>query len=329
MRLLLLALLACTPTEPDPTPKPGTGTPAGTPGGTTSTGTPGGTPGGTTTGSTTTTVDCSNLPAGPVGFNTLYGLYAAEDFAFDDTGHLIAHNQNALFKHEYPPGAVTAFAPTDGGPGGPASLRALSTGELVLANVDTATLALFDTAGARSVLHSGLGYPTGIDILPNDDVVLADLVGVLRITPSTGTATTILNSGVLQSPNGLTYNADRTVLYIGTYNEIYSMPVDANGDPTAAPALWASSPGGGELLGMGVDACDNVYAIRAGHQLLRWPSTGGTAEIVMEVPPGAWMTNLQWGSGVGGWLEDHIYVTDRSLQSVYYEVDVGVPSKPY
>ena len=42
------------------------------------------------------------------------------------------------------------------------------------------------------------------------------------------------------------------------------------------------------------------------------------------------MTNLQWGSGIGGWAADKIYITDRNFSTpTYYEVDVGVGSKPY
>jgi sugar lactone lactonase YvrE len=80
---------------------------------------------------------------------------------------------------------------------------------------------------------------------------------------------------------------------------------------------------------MGVDACDNVYAIEAARRVVRFSPDGGEPETLFEVPAGAWMTNLQWGSGVGGWGSRMLYVTDRSRAApVYYEVPLGVPSKP-
>ncbi len=278
----------------------------------------------------TSTYDCNNLPAGPLAYTTLTDLYASEDFCFDDQGHLISHDANALFKQTYPPGSATPFAITAGGPGGPASMRMLSTGDLVYANVDTSTLYRVAPNGDTTVVYGALGYATGIDIHPGDLVFQADLMGILRIDPYSKVMDVIIESGVLNYPNGMTFSADYSALYFGTWDGIYSVPVDPDGTPTATPTHWADSPGGGELLGMGVDACDNVYALHEGRRLLRFPAGGGPAETLVDVGAGAWMTNLQWGSGVGGWMADAIYITDRDFQNpAYYEVPVGVPSKPY
>ena len=278
----------------------------------------------------TTAVDCGSLPAGPLPYETLTGLYASEDFAFDDNGHMISHDANALFKQEYPPGAVTVWAITDGGPGGPASMRMLPTGDLVYTNVDTSTLYSVEPDGTTHVVYGGLGYPTGIDIHSSGMVFLADLMGIMRIDPYSGDMEILVDSGVLMSPNGMTFSATYDVLYFGTMFGIFAVNVDADGTPLGEPQPWADSPGGGELLGMGVDGCDNVYALHEGESLLRYAPTGGTAEVLMELPGYGWMTNLQWGSGLGGWDTRAIYITDRNATApAYYEVDVGVPSKTY
>jgi len=278
----------------------------------------------------TADVDCEALPAGPVAYETLTGLYASEDFAFDDSGHMISHDANALFKQEYPPGAATVWAITDGGPGGPASMRMLPTGDLVYTNVDTATLYRVEPDGTTYVVYGGLGYPTGIDIHSSGMVFLADLMGIMRIDPYSGAMEILIDSGVLMSPNGMTFSADYSVLYFGTMFGIYSVQVDADGTPLGVPQPWADSPGGGELLGMGIDLCDNVYALHDGESLLRYPPTGGPPDVMMELPGYGWMTNLQWGSGIGGWDDQAIYITDRNATApAYYEVAVEVPSKPY
>lgn len=325
MRILLLSLIAaCSGDKTDPSGTP-TGTPStGAAAGTPSTGTPST---GTPTGSTTS-ADCANLPAGPLTATTLTGLHAGEDFDFDGSGHLIAHSSTSLFRQEYPPGSITPFATTDGGPGGPASLRLLPSGDLVYANVDTATLYRVDPAGGTTVVDASLGYPTGLDIHSSGLVFLADLAGIKRIDPYALTAEIVVPPGNPSGPNGLTFSADYSTLYVGTYNQVYAIPVDADGTPTSPPTLFADSPGGVELLGMGVDACDNLYAIRGGNTVVRWAPTGGDPELVVEVAPGAAMTNLGWGRGHGGWEADRLYVNDRFGNQLYYEVPVEVGAKP-
>ena len=278
----------------------------------------------------TVSFDCDALPPGPRPYATLTDLYASEDFCFDDGGHLISHDVNALFRQEYPPGTATPFAVTDGGPGGPASMRMLSTGDLVYANVDTSTLYRVATDGGTTVIYGALGYATGIDIHPDGTVFLADLMGIMRFDPYGKTMEILIESGALSMPNGMTFSEDYSTLYIGTMNGIYAVSVDAAGTPTGAPQLWAESPDGGELLGMGVDRCGNVYALHDGQRLLRFDAETAAPETLMDLQAYGWMTNLQWGSGLGGWQSTAIYITDRNASApVYYEVDVGVPSKIY
>lgn len=277
----------------------------------------------------TPTYDCDHLPAGPLPYRSLLGLAVNEDFAFDDQGHLLAFaSPGVLVRQTYPPVTTTPVVALPPGGGAPASLRALPGGDLVYADVDTATLYRVTPAGSLSPVHGGLGYPTGIDIHPSGKVFLADLTGVLRIDPDNGDTTVLIEPDVLRLPNGMTFSADYDTLYFGTLEGIYSVPVDSDGLPTAAPVHRGNAPGGAELLGMGVDACDHLYVLLRDVLLRYRPGTG--PEELLRVAPGAWMTNLQWGSGVGGWQRDKLYITDRQgTTPAYYEVDVGVPSKPY
>jgi hypothetical protein len=277
----------------------------------------------------TTAVDCDGLPPGPLPFETLTGLYASEDFAFDDQGHLISHHGNGLFRQEYPPGDVEMFAVTAGGSGGPASMRMLATGDLVYANVDTSSLYRVDPAGNTEVVYGALAYAMGIDIHIDGQVFLSDLMGVLRIDPYSGAMEIVVESGALNYANGITFSEDYGALYFGTHDGVFAVAVDGDGTPTGTPQLWAESPDG-ELLGMGVDRCGNVYVLHDGRRLLRYPPEGGEPETLVELPEWGWMTNLQWGSGVGGWDDQAIYITDRNATApAYYEVPVGVRSKVY
>lgn len=274
-------------------------------------------------------VDCEDLRPAPLAYSGLDGLFASEDFAFDTDGHLISHSGSQLFRQEYPPGAVTPFATTDGSSGGPASMRMLATGDLVYANVDTSTLYRVAPNGGTEALYSALAYAMGIDIHVSGAVFQSDLLGLLRLDPYGDDVDVLIEPGVLNYANGMSFSADYSQLFFGTRDGVFAVDVDAAGTPTGDPFAWGATDGG-ELLGMGVDACDNVYAIHQGRSLLRYPPAGGEPEVVLDAGPNAFMTNLQWGSGVGGWDALSIYITDRSFSTPgYYEVPVGVPSKRY
>jgi len=274
--------------------------------------------------------DCSTVPPGPRPYKRLTGLHAAEDFAFDAKGYLISHHDTALFRQEYPPGSVTPFATTEGGAGGPASLRMLSSGDLVYANVDTATLYRVAPNGASTVLYGALGYPTGIDIHPTGKIFLADVRGIMRIDPDDGEVEILIGPGEFSMPNGMSFSADYSTLYIGHTMGISAVPVDADGTPTGAPEEFASETSYTQTLGMGVDRCDNVYLLRGGSELVRYAADGTGPEVLLEFGDHREMTNLQWGSGVGGWDANKIYITDRDASNpAYYELNVQVPSKFY
>jgi hypothetical protein len=89
--------------------------------------------------------------------------------------------------------------------------------------------------------------------------------------------------------------------------------------------VWTVFDRPGELLGLDVDACGDLYGLFSG-SLFRVPAAGGEPELLGT--GGRFTTNLQCGSGLGGW--DHaIYVVDRDpARPPFTKVPVGVPEKP-
>jgi sugar lactone lactonase YvrE len=272
-------------------------------------------------------VDCATLPGGLLPHELVVGPKVGEDFDFDAKGNLIAHRKNALWRSAYPPGASEPFAYTDGGPGGPASLRLLHDGDVIYANMDTATVYRVSPAGLTTPL-TGVAYPTGLTIHQDGTAFLLDLSGLLHIDPDAGTVD-VLMPAPGSSWEGITFSVDHSWMYIGDrFDGLTRMPVDPQGTPTGPAEPFGEAPDGfGELLGLGVDVCDNVYAVYNGNQLLRYSPEGGTPEVLVEGPDDAWFTNLQWGSGVGGWDDHVLYINDRSESAVYWAVQVEVPSK--
>ncbi len=333
----LLTLLACSGSDADPTgdgttPVTETDTPT-TETGTTSTTTPTATTGATgatgTTAETGAELDCTALPPTPLTVTRLTGPPPGEDFAFDDQGHLISLGGSFLVKSTYPPSTVTPWVPADGST---ASIRMLSTGDLVYHDLNTSSLFRVDPTGATTLVYSGFGYAGGIEVHPTDLVYVIDLVGLHLIEPYAKTHQRILQNAPWSFANGVSLSADYTTLYVSSNDGMWSMPVDAAGTPTAPPTLWAPPPPGArELLGMGVDACGNLYvtgSTLSESAVWRYPAAGGAPEVLVE-RVGGWLSNLQWGSGVGGWDTHVLYAVDRSFTNPGYDaIEVGVPAKP-
>ena len=79
----------------------------------------------------------------------------------------------------------------------------------------------------------------------------------------------------------------------------------------------------GELDGINVDQCGNIYATAyVAGQVFRWGPAGEGPEIVLDLRS-AWIPNLHWGNGVGGWEKDILYLADRDRGTVY-PLEVGV-----
>ncbi len=309
-----------------------TATTPSTPTGTTGTT---GTTGSTADTGTTPSYDCGALTATPA-VTRLEGPPASEDFAFDRLGNLASFDGALLVLSTYPPGTRTPIASTGGFSGGPASLRYLpGSGHFVFHDVNTSTLYEVDpTVGSIVPVFSGFGYAGAIEVRSDELLYVVDYAGLHLIDPTTGDHELTLARAPWLTPNGGSLSVDGATLYVSARDGIWGVPLDADGHPAGFPTLWADPPvGASEMLGMGVDACDNVYVVgttaAAVGTLWRYAAGGGAVpEVLLERPGGA-LTNMQWGSGIGGWDTQILYVVDRSSSNGGYDaVEVGVPEKP-
>ena len=273
--------------------------------------------------------DCGNLPT-DVTYNVMTDYYSYEDFAFDDQGYMYGFHQGNLFKTDYA-GVGTLWSP--GGNMTTAGTRALSTGDIVYSEVSTSSLVMVDYATAvRSTVLSGLSYGNGIEVDDQDFVYVAEQNSgqIRRVDPYTGDNTVLVTG--LNNPNGIVFSPGYDILYVGSFGGgiIYALEVDPQGNPGTLSNL-RTNIGTGALDGMGVDACGNVYVCDYGsRKVLRIAPDGLTAEVVVDLSSDtSWIPNMQWGSGVGGWDENTLYVID--IQQDIYEIWVGVESKarPY
>ena len=269
-------------------------------------------------------VDCDAIPRGPLPYTVKTGIYATEDFAFDDQGNLVGANAGNLFRTQYD-GTPQLWVP---GAQVSAGLRATSDGIFVYAAGDALRrINMFD---ASEVVLGGLSYPNGMDVDLDGWVYVAEQSGnrVRRINAETGEYTVVAEG--LNAANGVSFSPDYQTLYVGSFGGgvIYRVHLNPDMSTDYVDNLYTGIGGGG-LDGMAVDACGNVYVCEFGPAIVwRIPPDGSSIEQLVNLgAETGWIPNMQFGSGYGGWDPYTLYVITFGGSEIY-EVPVGVPDKP-
>jgi hypothetical protein len=277
------------------------------------------------TGDTAPELDCSILPPVPSPYVTMPNVETSEDFDFDDQGFLCTVRPSGDLACKDQTGAIRIEGPR-AAPNGSAGTRFLANGDWVIAGGD-GTLILVDHAtGSNTVVLAGLLYPNGVEVGRDGYVYVAENASdrVRQVDPYTGDQWLVGDN--LVSPNGVILSPDEQTLYVGSFGGGNIYAFDRLSDHEWSPRrILASSPGwDGGFDGINVDICGNVYftEFQVG-KVWRVTPDGLQVDLVVNLPD-AWIPNLRWGSGVGGWDQDILYVTAWSR---LHAVDVGVPGK--
>ena len=272
---------------------------------------------------------CDTLPALPGTYKVKPGPKGSEDFVFDRQGNLISvdYRSGNLFKTPFS-GASVLFAPTRFQEA--AGTRMLPNGDLVVAEAGTGSILRITPQGAKSSIATGFTYPNGVEIGLDGAIYVADQANqrVVRVDTALGTATTLVSGGLLQAPNGLSFSPDYRTLYVGDFGSGRLLAVDVGPDGTAAPArMVAGKIGESALDGVAVDECGNVYVDEFMARKVWRITPAGVVTLAVDLSRDSnWIPNMQWGSGIGGWDPNILYVIDRE-KDVVYEVTLGVRGK--
>lgn len=280
--------------------------------------------------------DCSALPALPVDYTTLSHVPASEDFTFDDAGFLwgVTLGDYALMKTPYS-GSAQLVVPniSSGGFGGfVRGTRFLPDGDLVIADPATGELYRVDSQGSKTTIIGGLPDPNGIAVDQDGMVYLTHGGGeVRRIDPNTGNYETVHQSN--SSFDGITFSEDYTTLYFNEENgDIHAMSISDDGTPGTPNDFAQIDVGfGGILDGMTADLCGNIYVIEMSGVLYRI-TPEGQVDVAVDLGggsgggvPGVFIPAVNFGSGVGGWKRDHVYI--MNFEGGVFEANVGIPGK--
>jgi DNA-binding beta-propeller fold protein YncE len=259
----------------------------------------------------------------PSDYDTLFLEYAGEEFAFDGHGAFVTVSDWA--------GAAWALQGDEWQQIAPvtsdeiAGIDYMSNGDLVVADEGNGSLMIITPNGGTSTLLGSINSPNSVAVAASGDVYSTAFDAVLKITPG-GEWKEIARipdqdlDGLVFSPSydALWFNADAA-------GDVYRMSLDGDGNEIDTEFIesFDLSTGYQELDGMAMDECGQLYVLRTDGQISRLRADGGVDSNYITVGNGdAYTTSLHFGSGVGEWQRDHLYISDRYGQ--LFDVDVGI-----
>lgn len=274
---------------------------------------------------------CANLPTQPLSWVTLPSSITSEEFAFDASGYVINASDGAdgVFRTLYlgSPELVTPYSAFE-----LAGTRFTSTGLLAICDEFQGAVIGVDIAtGAQTLLLGGVNSPNSLGFDDRGFMYVATFEQILRVDLALPKAPVEVLLNVADADfDGITFSPsyDRVYFNHDDGGTVGYLELDAAGTVLSTQVLALLNVGwGSELDGMAVDACGNVYVV-AVDGLLRRITPDGVVITFAEINPpgGAWTTALNFGSGVGSWGRDRLYVMDRNNGLV--ELEVGVEGRP-
>jgi sugar lactone lactonase YvrE len=282
-----------------------------------------------TTGDTGGSDPCLAIPIAPLSYTWVTGPRPSEEFVFTADGWMINAPDGAGSVFRTPYGAegevVAPFEAVE-----LAGVRILLDGTVAFANEWDGTVERLNlVTGARTRIIGGLEGPNSLAVGPDGRLYVANYGSIVRTDPATDDPPETLADLPGPDLDGLTFAPDYSRLYFnddeGGDIGMIELDADGNASPHASfshvPATdWT------QLDGMATDACGNVYVTRTDGELWRI-APDGTAGLFAEATSGSpFTTSVSFGSGVGGWERDHLFMMDRN--NGVLELEVGVEGRP-
>lgn len=291
-------------------------------------------------------VDCNDLPELPVLTTVVRTIPGAEDIEFDAHGNVVVpvRGENSLWL--YPREGDGVLLNPNINLASTAGTSILPDGDIVVSDEAQALIARVDpdTGQMTPIVYGANGISGCNGLTVGSDGMMYGASygsGVVRIDPDTAEAEVIWSpGGSFGGIDGIAFSATEEYLYFNE-GEIFQM-----GDGSLFRGLFADgmvsdvedlgpplAGSQGTIDGMTTDVCGNVYIatqnvnspLCAGSSTVRVAPDGGV-EIVACLGNAAFTPAIAFGSGVGGWDRDKLYVGDWGGE--LYELPVGVPGQP-
>mgnify|MGYP002634760615 CR=1 FL=1 len=279
------------------------------------------------TGPFATPYECS-LPPVPTSWDYLPWVPASEEFQFDALGNLVNIDEVAGWIFQTPfGGPANLIAPYNATE--IAAIRFMLDGDLAVADEESGALRRVGLDGSQTTILGGLNNPNSVTVHSDGHVFTTAFDEVYRVDAATG-----VNTRMFRLPgadlDGLVFSPDFTRLYFNSDETglVGAIDIDANGVPGNPFTLTYLSLGWDDQLdGQAVDSCGNIYVIRTDGRLFRLrPDQTVESLIQLSIQGGLKTTSLHFGSGVGGWELDHLYVMNR--EGGMFDLDIGIDGSP-
>ncbi|MEE9383410.1 MAG: hypothetical protein V3V08_08345 [Nannocystaceae bacterium] len=293
-------------------------------------------------------IDCDALPTLPLEYETI-ATRGAEDFAFDAEGYLVVVDRDSsnLFKQTYDGSPELVVANI--GAKSSAGTAILPNGDIVVAD-EAGSIFRISLDGGVSTIVENVGA-NGITVGNDGNIYAASYwghqPGLLRVDPASGEATWLFGNDDAQGVDeisgydGVTLATGYASVFVNEgewfmegEGRVFELEFQDDGSVVQVGAVAPLTGSSGTLDGMATDVCGNLYI--AVSNLFGDPecvgsgtfrvSPEGMTELVACFGNEAYTPSLNFGSGVGGWHADHLYVIDWLGE--LYEIPVGVPGKP-
>jgi hypothetical protein len=270
-------------------------------------------------------VDCAAIPAIPTGASIIPGLRSHHGLAFDDLGYFYGHDNGNVIKWDYY-GAFALIAPGIG------SMEQfdydLATGMLYVAS--GTTIKEISPTGVVRNLGSISPGAYGVKVGPDGLIYAANNNRVYRIDPVAQTQEIYIDSSAQWDPRVMDWSPDNSKFYFASLfaGKVFSVDIDSNFDPVAPPVVLANGFGSYND-GMLVDVCGNIYLSVYGTSATYRIDPSGVVTTLMDPTLTNYGHGMQFGSGVGGWLDDAIYLPQPYNGDTVTEVIVGVPHRTW
>ena len=274
-------------------------------------------------------VDCLQLPDAPLSLTELNLPRGYHDVAFDSEGWMVGSTGSALVSVSYD----GRFAPFASGVEGAQGMAFLPDGTLVAAT--PAGLITVAPNGAVDTLLADFTSGYGVTVGPDGRIYAADNTKMIRVDPVTRVAETFLDPldfNQSWGPRTIAFDQDASVMYVGAFGDsVYVVALDEDLNIVGVPRKLGLVVTGAMFLdGLVVDACGNLYLPHYGDSSLYRVSPDGQTHLFHR-----WESTTtyghggDWGSPVGGWRADAIYMPQPYDGNTVTEVVVGIPGQGY
>jgi len=208
----------------------------------------------------------------------------------------------------------------------------LPNGNFVLAHYGNGTIIQIGPDGGTETLASDQ-FAYGVRVGPDGRIYTANTQHIYRIDPMTGEQGVWLAVNAFK-PRVIDFSPTADKLYIGSQESgggVWQVDLDDQFEPVGSPELLVDNIGDWHD-GLGVDVCGNIYLAEYETKALYRISADGTEVITLiqaTSSDGMLPHGLAWGSGIGGWREDALYLPQPMNGDTIAEAVIGVPYRTW